>query len=216
MKILILGAAGQISRRLIPMLLNETDHELILYARNADRRLKEFAGARVEIISADFFDTPTLNQTIQSADLVYLNEMRHIEVIKDMIETMETSDVERFIGASILGIYDEVAGEFGEWNHQMLDPIPAVHDHKTSARLIEESDLDYTLLRITWLYNEAGNEAYAYTQKGELFIGAQVTREAVARAIFDIIQTKDETYLNKSLGIYEPGSENLTKPSFYS
>lgn len=215
MKLLILGAAGQISRRLIPMLLNETDHDLMLYARNAEERLDEFTDARVEIISADFFDTATLNQALKSADLVYLNEMRHIEVIKDIIETMETSEEKRFIGASILGIYDEVAGKFGEWNHQMLNPIPAVYDHKISARLIEESDLDYTLLRITWLYDEAGKEDYAYTEKGEPFVGAQVTREAVARAVFDIIQTNNDSYLNKSLGIYEPGSENMTKPSFY-
>lgn len=215
MKILILGAAGQISRKLIPILLNETDHELILYARNAEQRLSEFSTDRVEIISGDFFDTPLLNDAIKSADLIYLNEMRHIEVIKDIIQMMETHNVKRFIGASILGIYDEVAGDFGEWNHQMLKPIPAVHDHKTSARLIEESDLAYTLLRITWLYNDDTNENYAYTQKGEPFVGAQVTREAVARAIADIIQTKNDFYLNTSLGIYEPGSENMTKPSFY-
>lgn len=215
MKILILGAAGQISKKLIPMLLNETNHELILFARNAEQRLKVFANERMKIISGDFFDTETLNQVIKSADLVYLNEMRHIEVIKEIINIMESSDVKRFIGASILGIYNEVAGQFGKWNHQMLNPIPAVHDHKISARLIEESNLDYTLLRITWLYNEADNEDYAYTEKGEPFIGAQVTREAVARAIADIIKTNNNFYLNKSLGIYEPGSDNMTKPSFY-
>jgi uncharacterized protein YbjT (DUF2867 family) len=35
MKLLILGAAGQISRLLITRLLKETDHELVLLARNA-------------------------------------------------------------------------------------------------------------------------------------------------------------------------------------
>lgn len=215
MRILVLGAAGQISRRLIPMLLNETNHELILYARNAEQRLSEFSTDRVKIISGDFFDSDLLEDTIKDADLVYLNEMRHIEVIKDMIQIMKKHAVKKFIGASILGIYDEVTGEFGEWNHQMLNPIPAVHDHKISAHLIEESGLDYTLLRITWLYNQDGNESYAFTQKGEPFVGAQVTREAVSRAIFDIIETQDDSYLNESLGIYEPGSENMKKPSFY-
>lgn len=94
--------------------------------------------------------------------------MPHIEVIKEIIDSMETAGVTRFIRASILEIYDEVAGKFGEWNHQMLNPIPAVHDHKVFARLIEESILDYTLLRITWLYNESENDAYAYTKKVDL------------------------------------------------
>ena len=115
-----------------------------------------------------FFDSETLNEAPKHADLVYLNEMPHIEVIKEIIDSMETAGVTRFIGASILEIYDEVAGEFGEWNHQMLNPIPAVYDHKVFARLIEESILDYTLLRITWLYNESENDAYAYTKKVNL------------------------------------------------
>jgi len=215
MKILVLGAAGQISKRLIPMLLNETTHDLVLYARNADNRLNEFGGDRVELVAADFFDNKQLNQAMQDVDLVYLNEMRHIEAIKDIIQAMNTQGVERFIGASILGIYDEVAGDFGEWNHHMLNPIPAVHDHKISARLIEESNLNYTLLRITWLYNEPGNENYAYTRKGEPFVGAQVTREAVARAVVDMIENHDHMYNKASLGIYEPGSEDLNKPTFY-
>jgi len=215
MKILVLGAAGQISKRLVRMLLNETNHDLVLYARNADRRLNEFSDNRVELVAADFFDNDQLNEAMKDVDLVYLNEMRHIDAIKDIIQAMNAHDVERFIGASILGIYDEVTGDFGEWNHQMLNPIPAVHNHKTSARLIEESDLNYTLLRITWLYNKAGNEDYAYTQKGEPFVGAQVTREAVARAVVDMIRSQDDLYNRASLGIYEPGSEDLNKPTFY-
>lgn len=215
MKLLILGAAGQISRRLIHRLLDETNHDLVLYARDADRRLNEFKNDQVELVSADFFDNESLNEAMKDINLVYLNEMRHIEAIKDIIQAMDAHGVTRFIGASILGIYDEVTGDFGEWNYQMLNPIPAVHDHKVSARLVEESDLNYTLLRITWLYNEPGNEDYAYTQKGEPFVGAQVTREAVARAVVDIIESQDDMYNKASLGIYEPGSEDLNKPAFY-
>ncbi|MCA6067742.1 KR domain-containing protein [Chryseobacterium sp. RG1] len=39
MKILILGAAGQIGRMLTKDLLEQTDNELVLFARNASQRL---------------------------------------------------------------------------------------------------------------------------------------------------------------------------------
>ncbi|WP_243674036.1 hypothetical protein [Lentilactobacillus kisonensis] len=38
--VLILGAAGQISSYLIPALLQQTDFNLKLYARNANNRIK--------------------------------------------------------------------------------------------------------------------------------------------------------------------------------
>jgi saccharopine dehydrogenase-like NADP-dependent oxidoreductase len=44
MKILILGAVGQISRMLTERLLNETDAEIVLYARSAHSRLKVTSG----------------------------------------------------------------------------------------------------------------------------------------------------------------------------
>ncbi|MCK2005867.1 hypothetical protein MZM54_31555 [[Brevibacterium] frigoritolerans] len=40
MKILILGAAGQISRILTDKLIKETNHDIVLYARQGDYRLK--------------------------------------------------------------------------------------------------------------------------------------------------------------------------------
>lgn len=217
MRILILGAAGQISQYLIKNLLQETDHELVLYARRAHHRLTHFTMDRVTFISGDFYEEDLLKASLEGIDLVYLNEMRHIDVVENLIQFMKEKDMRRFIGASILGIYDEVEGAFGKWNYEMLHQIPAVHDHVTSAKRIEESTLDYTLLRLPWLYNEAGNEKYAFTRKGEPFVGVQLTRQAAARATADIIEAENQdTYRRESLGLYEPGTEDYGKPSFYS
>jgi len=113
LKILILGAAGQISQYLIKRLLQDTDHELVLYARQAHHRLTHFASARVTFISGDFYEKEKLKSSLAGIDLVYLNEMRHIEVVENLIQFMEEKQVKRFIGASILGIYGEAEGAFG-------------------------------------------------------------------------------------------------------
>lgn len=56
MKVLILGAAGQISQMLTNDLLENTNHDLVLYARKAAKRLNLNNNDRVEIIDGDFFE----------------------------------------------------------------------------------------------------------------------------------------------------------------
>jgi len=86
--------------------------------------------------------------------------------------------------------------------------------HKENVSLVEIPDLDYTILRLTWLYNQEGNRNYNLTSKGEPLEGAQVTRQAVSQLIADILQDKSGKFLKTSLGVDEPNT-NWDKPSFY-
>lgn len=86
--------------------------------------------------------------------------------------------------------------------------------HKENAQSVAQSNLDYTLLRLTWLYDDAENESYSTTDKGEPFVGAQLTRNAVARMVMDIIQDPSK-FSRESPGVFEPGSEHMDKPEFY-
>lgn len=54
---------------------------------------------------------------------------------------MKKNGVKRIIGASILGIYNEVGGEFGEWNNAMIGTSLRMEEQKKAAQLIEMSDL---------------------------------------------------------------------------
>ena len=77
MKVLILGTAGQISQMVRKNLLVETNHELVLYARNANQRLSLISPDRETIISGDFQDYVTLLEAMKDVDIVYLNDMNH-------------------------------------------------------------------------------------------------------------------------------------------
>ena len=195
--------------------MDETTHDLVLYARNANVRIKNEDPKRIKLVSGAFLDHDTLDEAMHGVDLVYLNDMGNVGAVRHIIETMQANHVKLIICASILGIYDEVVGKFGEWNDQMIGSSPRNQDQKDSAAIVEESGLDYIILRLTWLYNDESNEDYAFTKKGEAFVGAQVTREAVARAIVDLIESTEEKHPTESLGIYQPGSEHLEKPFFY-
>lgn len=85
--------------------------------------------------------------------------------------------------------------------------------YRKATDIIEASDLDYIILRITWLYNEGGNTQAYISKKGEPFVEAQVTRQAVAQFVTNIL-TEQADYHRTNLGIGEPDTA-FTKPSFF-
>lgn len=210
--VLILGAAGQIPSFLIPQLLKQTDFNLKLYARNATSRLHVTDPNRKTVIDGDFNDHDTLNKAMDGVDAVYLNEMRDITSVKNIIQAMDANHVRQFIGATVLGIEDEVKGAFGQWNTSMIES--SITKRKTTAKAIEDSDLTYTLLRLAWLYNKDGNTNYELTESGEPFGGTEVTRQAVAQLIIDILNDNSRKFARKSIGVNEPNTK-FDKPSFY-
>lgn len=125
---------------------------------------------------------------------------------------MDETGVKRLVIMSIPDIYQEVAGSFQKWyraNTGLIWQTPLVE----SAKIIEDSDLDYVILRTTWLYNDPSKLEVDVTKKGEPFKDAQISREAVAKFVADLLTDKAD-YHRESLGIGEPNTE-WEKPSFY-
>ncbi len=213
MNILILGAAGQIPRYLIPMLLAQTDADLYLFARNAQQRIPLIDTSRETRIDGDITDIAALTEAMRGMDGVYVDPVVKSELAKPIIDSMKRAGVKRVIVNSILGIYGEVPGQFGEWNRHMIGDV-SIAERTEAARLFEESGLDYTLLRLSWFYDQPGNTRYKLTKKGEPFEGAQITRQAIAQLVIDILNDTTGQYIGQSLGVGEPNT-NFDKPSFY-
>lgn len=211
MKILILGAAGKISHYLIEDLLAETDDDLVLFARNAHQRLSQYTDKRVTLFDGDFLDRFNVADALENVDVVYMNEGLIGKKMSLITEEMQKKQVKRLILASAGGIYDELPEPFNQWNERMVGNImPA---YRASAEVAEKSGLDYTILRMVWLYDQDGNEAYQLTAKGENFKGTQTTRQAAARLIMDILANPGN-FKNQNLGVSEPNTDG-EKPSFY-
>ena len=210
--ILILGAAGQISGYLTKELLANPDYQLQLFARNATNRIKVTDPDRETLIDGDFKDKHTLNDAMKGVDAVYLNEMRDLPAVQGIVAAMDANNVKKFVAATVLGIEDEVKGNFGQWNNAMIES--SITRRKKTADVIKKSDLDYTLLRLAWLFNDDNNTAYEVTQSGEPFGGTEVSRQAVAKFIVEILKDDSGKYDRKSLGVNEPNT-HFDKPSFY-
>lgn len=211
-KYLILAATGQIGQMTTQYLLDNTDADLVLYGHHAQSRLNNFAGDRVTFFDGDLTDSATLQKALAGVDAVFLAYVATPDIIKPLIQTMDEAGVKRLIAMSVPDVYQEVAGPFQKWYRQHTGLVWQTN-YVDSVNAIEQSDLDYVILRTTWLYNDPTKTTVDVSKKGEPFKDAQISREAVAKFAADLLTGKQD-YHRESLGIGEPNTE-WTKPSFY-
>lgn len=210
-KIMILGANGAMARLVTEKLVNETDHQLILFLRNADRLHQYKNNDRVQLVDGDVYDTQTLLEAMKNVDVVYSNlgGTDLDEQINQVLSSMKKLNIKRFIYISSLGAHHEVPGKYGEWNEQAIkDYLPGF---RKSADLVEESGLEYTEIRPAWLTNKDEID-YETTQVDEPFKGTEVSRKSVAEFVFTILNQPD-SYVNRSIGLNKPNTDG-DKPSW--
>ena len=128
----------------------------------------------MKIVEGDVLDAGALRNAMQGHDVVYANLAGDMaRQARAIIDAMHGVGVKRLIFVSSMGIYGEVPGET---YRNVLDP------YRDSAAEIEKSDLDYTILRPGWFTHEKG-VGYRITQKGESFIGHDVSLDGLSDLI---------------------------------
>jgi uncharacterized protein YbjT (DUF2867 family) len=179
--VLIIGANGGIARHAIDLFLNQTDAQLTLYLRKA-RRLQRVDPSRARVVEGDVLDTARLKEAVAGQDVVYANLAGELErMARSVVRAMDETGVHRLIWISSMGIDDEVPGQR---YRSVLDP------YRDSARVIEASDRDYTILRPAW-FTDADEIDYETTQKGEPFKGSVGSRRSVAALVVKLAQSPD-------------------------
>lgn len=214
--ITILGAAGQIAQKLTATLLTYTDMHLTLYGRQLSTRLHPeiLEHERVTVIEGSFQNPAKLEQAVTNAEIVFVGVMESGSDMASIVKALSRKNVRRVIGLSMAGLSGEFPAALEKWTFDNL-PISYVQGERQARNVLRESNLNYTILRLTWLYNDPENTNYELIPEGVQFNDAQVTREAVVKAIFDILHVDDETPFHRaSIGIGEPGT-HYDKPSFH-
>ena len=212
--VLILGANGQIARLVEERLLKEQpDVELTLFLRNSKRLANLANNDHVRIIEGDVENEKEVADAMHGQDIVYVAMVDHDhdnQITKNVIEAMKHNNVNRIISSNILGIYNEVRGEFGRWNHEQVKS--GLNAAIKSAELLEDSRLDYTIIRIPWL-NDRDEIKYTITHKNEEYVGVSGSRKSIADLIVKIIA--DPSYLSKdSVGLADPDTQGESRPVY--
>ncbi|AXX64976.1 SDR family oxidoreductase [Bombilactobacillus bombi] len=210
--LLILGASGKIAQSAEELLHQHKDIKLTYYLRHLNK-LPEINKTWGQVIRGDVIDKTTLTQAMEFQNIVYANLAGdNIEQqAKNVVAAMKEQKVSRLIWISTLGIYDEVPGKFGEWNNKMLGEsyLPT---YAAAAKVIETSNLDYTIIRPAWLQDQDEVD-YEVTHKGEPFKGTEVSRKSIASLVTDIVLDPNK-YVQESLGVNKPQTDG-DKPSWY-
>ncbi|RHW47875.1 oxidoreductase [Bombilactobacillus bombi] len=214
MKLLILAANGQIAQIVEQRLLNEPafqDIDLTLGLRNKNRLAN--LQKQATILEVDLTNSQEVEQAVAGQDLVFVGVVDHTSnnvITKNVIAAMKKHQVQRVIFTNILGLYNEVSGEFGRWNHeQVLSGLPAAIN---SDQLLAESGLQYTTLRLPWL-NDRNEVKYTITTKDQPYNGVSGSRQSIADVILQIINNPD-LFVNESIGIADPNTQGAKRPVY--
>lgn len=206
-KVLILGANGKIARWVVDSLSCEKNIEMTLLVHKMPNNKK---WNDKNVIVGDVFDEDLMRKITTEQDIIYVNLSGEVDKqMKIIIESMKKNGVKRIINISSLGVHDEVPGKFGKWNNREL--VNYLPPYKRAVALLENSDLDYTVIRPAWLtnYDEIN---YELTKKGQSFKGTEVSRKSVADLVVKIIKNP-EKMIKADLGVNKPNTDG-DKPAF--
>lgn len=211
MKVLVLGAGGQIARWVIEMLADSDDIALTLYLRHA-RKLKVKTPSNARVVQGDVLDRQSLDPAVAGQDVVYANLTGDDleEQAKSVIAAMRDAGISRLIFIASLGIYDEIPGKFGEWSRREIGSY--LPPFRKAADRIEVSGLDYTILRPAWL-TDRDEISYETTGRHDPFKGTEVSRKSVAAVVVECIR-HPENFSRENIGLNKPNTDG-DKPSFY-
>ncbi len=222
MKLAILAANGQIARIVENRILNEDqfkDIDLTLFLRNASRLNDLKDNPRVTLIEGDLNNQEDVEKAVQGQDMVFNavidhDDAGHNRPTHNIINAMKKDGVNRLILTNLLGIYDEVPGEFGKWNRDTCFGGVVSDDNAAvvSDRLAAESGLVYTTLRLPWL-NDRDEVKYTITHKDDEFVGVSGSRQSIADVVLKIV-AEPSFGSNDSLGIADPDTQGNNRPVY--
>lgn len=188
-KVIIIGATGSLAKYVIEAIKELGNIELTLFLRNKSR-LSKRESEDCTLIEGDAMNYNDMKNAIAGQDIVYINLAGNLEAMgNNIIKAMQENKVKRIIAISSIGIYET--------------PLKSVLvPYRKLADLVENSGLDYTILRPDWFTDD--NEIdYEITHKGNAETGLPISRKSIASFISSVIENPD-LHKNENLGISKP------------
>ena len=192
--VLIIGATGTLGSAARQTLLKETDAQLTLLARHANR-LQATPG-RERVVA----DPATLDDAIAGQDFVFAALSGDLPTYAEaIVDAMKRQGVKRLAFISSMGIYGELPARLGGDG----TVAPVLRPYRQAADIVEESGLDYTVIRPGWF--TGGPVNYELTVKGEPFGGHNASVASIADLVKRLV-VEPGFGVTESLGINTPGS----------
>lgn len=193
-KVLILGATGTFGTQLTKALLQERKYDLTLLSRHIEQ-----SGNVAKAICGDAAKEADLQKVLHGQDVVYcaISGEEFPIIAERLVDLMPKAGVKRLIFMGAVGIYNEIPEDMdGEDN---VDNNPDQIPNRDAVGIIENSNLDYTILRPGYLI-DGDAEDYVITVKRQKAKGYESTISSVVNMAVRLIEN-DKLYLRESISI---------------
>ncbi|MGQ5709239.1 NAD(P)H-binding protein [Lactobacillus sp. PSON] len=196
--VLIIGATGTIGEAVRETLLRETDDTLTLFSKDAGEL--NIDKTREKKIPGNSENEDELAQAMVGQDVVFASiSGEDDEFVENIITAMNRNNVLRLIFVTSMGIFDEIPAPKELENS--LDYAEISIPYNEMIDEVEESDLNYTVVRPGW-YTQ-GDVNYEITEIGDTVPSNGVTISSIADFVKCLVQ--DPTlYSRQSVGIITP------------
>lgn len=193
MNIAIIGATGNFGIPFTAKLLSIPDYQLTLISKSAGNIYED--SHRITARSLDATNRKELKSLLENQDIVYcaVSGEDQSVIARNIVEL----NVKRLIYMTVVGIYNELPKDNGgEYNlENEKEQIP----NRNAVDIIEESDLDYTILRSGYIIYENDDEC-VITKKGQEAKGYVSTYKSIEKIALEIIENP-ELYSRESISV---------------
>ncbi|MEM7532887.1 MAG: SDR family oxidoreductase [Chloroflexota bacterium] len=205
MKILIFGATGSIGRELVKQALAQ-GYAVTAFVR--DPAKMEIKHGSLTITKGDVMDPASVERAVHGHDAVLcslgagLKGTVRAAGTQHIIRAMEKAHVRRFICQTTLGVGDSQGNLNFYWKYIMFGMLlrSAFVDHVKQEQSVQQSDLDWTIVRPAAFTDDETTGQYRHGFAGtDKTTTLTISRADVAD--FMLKQLSDDTYLHATPGL---------------
>ncbi|MGG6297488.1 NAD(P)-dependent oxidoreductase [Leptolyngbya sp. AN02str] len=204
MNLLIFGAAGKTGRELVQQAIAQ-GHTVTAFVRHPDKL--DIQHANLRVVQGDVTHAEAVQQAVQGQDAVFSalgssslkKNPALVEGIRNIVQAMEQHGVKRFVYQSSLGVGDS-RDRVNFFVRFIVLPFVlknAIEDHAEKERIIQQSSLDWVIVRPAGLTTGPYTKDYKHGES--IQFGMKISRADVAD--FMLNQMSDRTYVHKTPGV---------------
>lgn len=197
--VLIIGATGTLGSAARQAILDGTDDKLTLFARSTNR-IRIVDDNREKVISGNVMNDADLDKAMAGQNAIFAALSGNLKAYAEkIVAAMDRNNVSRLVFITSMGIYNEIPASVGASGN--LSSNPVLQSYRDAANVIEDSDLNYTIVRPGWF--TGGPVNYQITRKGEQFGGHDVSISSIADIVMKLVDD-DALYSKDSIGVNTP------------
>ena len=204
MNITIFGATGTIGRLVVEHALAD-GHDVTAFTRDAARVTAEHD--RLQVVEGCVTDPAACLPAVKDADavVVVLGAGRKGEVreagTRAVVGAMKQAGGRRLVCQSTLGVGSSRPNLNLLWKYVMFGALlrPAYADHVRQERVVEESDLDWTVVRPSAFADQSPGPVRHGFGGSERGLRLKIGRADVVA--FLLAQVEDQTYLRRAVSV---------------